>query len=55
MWHAVQLRYFEQSCDRSPWEKDHQSQMLKQILIKPMVLDPGHARLPQREISDTKD
>ena len=39
MWHAVQLRYSEQSYNRSPWEKDHKSQMVKQILMKPNFLD----------------
>ena len=32
---------------RSSWEKDHKSKMVKPILIKPMLLDQGHARLPQ--------
>ena len=27
----------------------------KQILMKPMVLDQGHARLPHCEISNTED
>ena len=53
MWHAVQLRCFEQSYNRSPWEKDHKSQLVKQILMKPMVLDQGHVILPPCEISDT--
>ena len=34
------------SCNRSPWEKDHKSQMVKQILMKTAVLDQGHVRLP---------
>ena len=55
MWHAVQLHYSEQSCNRSPWEKDHKSQMVKPIMMKPVVLDQGHARLHQREILDTED
>ena len=46
-WHAVQLHCSEQSSNRSPWEKDHKSKMVKQILMKPMGLDQGHARLPQ--------
>ena len=54
-WQAVQLHYSEQSCNRSPWEKDHKSQMVKPILMKPMVLDPGHPRLPQCEISNIED
>ena len=27
-------------------KKDHKSQLVKQILMKPMVLDQEHARLP---------
>ena len=54
-WHAVQLRCSEQSCNRSPWEKDHKSQMVKPIMMKPMVLDQGHERLPQCKILDTED
>ena len=41
MWKVVQLRCSEQSCNRSPWEKDHKSQLVKPILMKPMVLDQG--------------
>ena len=44
--HAIQLRCFEQSCNRSPWEKDHKTQMVKPILMKPMVLDQIHVRFP---------
>ena len=28
----------------SPWENYHKSQLVKPILIKPVVLDQGHAR-----------
>ena len=55
MWHAVQIRYSEQSCNKSPWEKDHKSQMMKQILIKHVLLDQRHARLPQYKISYTEE
>ena len=55
MWHAVQLRCSEQSCNRSPWEKDHKSQMVKPILMKPAMLDQGHARLPHYEISEIEE
>ena len=55
MWHAVQLRCSEQTCNRSPWEKDPKSQMVKPILMKPVVLDQGHAMLRKYEISDTEE
>ena len=45
-WHAVQLRCYEQFYNRSPWEKDNKSQMVKPILMKPTVLDQEHAILP---------
>ena len=54
-WHAIQLSYSEQSCNRSPWEKAHKSQMVKPNLMKLMVLDQGHARLPQCKISDIEE
>ena len=37
----------------SPWEKDHKSQMVKPILMKPRVVDQGHANLLQYKFSDT--
>ena len=40
-WQAVQLSCSEESCNRSPWEKDHKSQLVKPILMKPMVLEQG--------------
>ena len=36
-------------------KKDHKYQMVKPILMKPMVLDQGHVRLPQCEISDIEE
>ena len=36
-------------------KKDHQSQLVKQILVKPMVLDQVHARLPQCAISNIEE
>ena len=55
MWHAIKLHCSEQSFNRSPWEKDHKSQMVKPIMMKPVVEDQGQARLPQCEMSDTED
>ena len=54
-WQSVQLRCYEQSCNRSPWEKDHKSQLVKKILIETMVFDQGHVSLPQYEILDTRE
>ena len=59
-WHndtrqAVQLCCSEQSYNRSPWENDHKSQLVKPILMKPMVLDQGYARLPQWKMSNTEE
>ena len=45
----------EQSCNMSPWENDHKSQLVKPILMKPIVLDEGHVRLHHYEISDTEE
>ena len=53
--HAVQLLCSEHSCNMSPWENDPKSKMVKPILIKPIMLDQGHARLPQWKISDIED
>ena len=53
MWHSVQLHCDEQSCNRSPWENDHKSQLVKPILMKPMVLEQGQVRRPQDTFSDT--
>ena len=55
MWHVVELCCSEQSCNRSPWEKDHKSQMVKPILMKPVMLDQGHARLPQYKILEIEE
>ena len=33
-------------------KKDHKSQMVKPILMKPMVVDQGHMRFPYDKISD---
>ena len=52
MWQSIQLCYSEQSYNRSPWENDPKYKMVKEILMKPMVLDQGHARLPECEISN---
>ena len=54
-WHAIQLRCFEQSCNRSPWEKDHKSQMVKPIMMKLVVFDQEHSMLPKWEISNIEE
>ena len=55
MWQSIQVRYAEQSPKTSPWEKDHKYQLVTPILIKSMVFEQGHVRIPQCEISDTKE
>ena len=52
---GVQLRCSEQSCNRSPWENNHKSQLVKPILMKPMVLDQGHMRLLEYKILDIEE
>ena len=36
-------------------EIDHKSQLVKPILMKPMVLDQGHVKLPECIISDIQE
>ena len=60
MWQAIQLHCFEQSCNRSPWENDHKYQLVKPILMKPMVLDERHAsylntKFPRQRNSNFRD
>ena len=55
MWQSVQLRYVEQAWNKSPWENDHKSQLVKPILMKPMVFEKEHARIPQYEVSDIEE
>ena len=38
----------------SPWKTDHRSQLVKPILMKPMVLEQGHVRIPYKEVADTE-
>ena len=45
-WKSVQLRCSEESSNRSPWENNHKSELVKPILMKPMVLDQEHTRIP---------
>ena len=45
----------EQSCNRSPRENDHKSQLVRPILMKPMVLEHGHVRLPQYKFLDIEE
>ena len=55
MWHAIQLHYSEQSYNRSPWENDHKSKLVKPILMKPIVLEQGQMRLPKYKILDIEE
>ena len=54
-WKYVQVFYAEQSWNKSPWEKYHKFQLVKQILLKPAVLERGQTRLTQCEVSDTEE
>ena len=54
-WKSVQVRYVEQSSNRSPWENSNKSQLVKPILLKPTVLERGQSRLPQYEVSDIEE
>ena len=53
-WQSVQVHYVEQSWNKSPWENAHKSQLVKPILLKPIVLEILQ-RLPQYEMLDTED
>ena len=37
----VQVHWSEESCNRSPWENDHKSQLVKPILIKTYRVGTG--------------
>ena len=54
-WKSVQIRYAEQSWNKSPWKNAHKSQLVKPILVKPMVLEREQTRLPQYEILDIEE
>ena len=37
------------------WKNSHKSQLVKPILVKPVVLERGQTRLPQYKIPDTEE
>ena len=55
MWQSIQIRCSEQSCNKSPWENDHKSQLVKPILMKLMVLEQRLDRIAQCKFLDHED